>query len=251
MAKDKILITGGTGYLGRHIVIKLKKNFKIKLITRKDLKPENNLEICKTKNIFLEDETWWKKNLRDVKYLLHLAWDVDKNYQNKSTNLEYMAGTVKIAKIAKNCSSIKSFICIGSESEFGKGSEKKILKEETPVNIYGFAKLITKNFLEEIFNQSKINLIWLRIFKIYGGTDEKKFRLYPQIIKALKNKKKIKIHNPNTYCDYMEIEKAVDLIIENIFKNYSFTKNIYTKKRMKIESFVKTIENKIKIDNNY
>ena len=49
----------------------------------------------------------------------------------------------------------------------------------------------------------------------------------------------------------MEIEKAVDLIIENIFKNYSFTKNIYTKKRMKIESFVKTIENKIKIDNNY
>ena len=192
MAKDKILITGGTGYLGRHIVIKLKKNFKIKLITRKDLKPENNLEICKTKNIFLEDETWWKKNLRDVKYLLHLAWDVDKNYQNKLTNLEYMAGTIKIAKIAKNCSTIKSFICVGSESEFGNGCLKKTVKEEMPINIYGFAKLTTRNFLEEIFDQSKINLIWLRLFKIYGGTNEKKFRLYPQIIKALKNKNKKK-----------------------------------------------------------
>ena len=42
-----------------------------------------------------------------------------------------------------------------------------------PINIYGFTKLATKNFLEEIFDQSKINFIWLRLFKIYGGVNEK------------------------------------------------------------------------------
>ena len=251
MAKNKILITGGTGYLGSYIVNKLKKNLKIKLVTRSNLKAENNLEICKTKNIFSEDETWWKKNLRDVKYFLHLAWNVEKDYQNKLSNLEYMSGTIKIAKIVKNCSSVKSFICIGSEWEFGNGCQKRILKQEIPANVYGFAKVTTNNFLKEIFDQSKINLIWLRVFKIYGGVNEKKFRLYPQIIKAFKNKDKIKIYNPNLYCDYIEVEKAADKIIKNIFKNYSFTKNIYSKKRVKITSFIKKIENEIKIDNNY
>ena len=69
MALQKILITGGTGYLGSSIVKILAKNFEIKLIARNNLNFNNkNIEVIRIKDLMLLSDQWWRFHLKDIKY---------------------------------------------------------------------------------------------------------------------------------------------------------------------------------------
>mgnify|MGYP002005230553 CR=1 FL=1 len=118
MAKDKILISGGTGYVGTPLLKLLKKNYDIKLISRqKDI--HKDIEYIKTKNLFNENKKWWIKNLKDTKYFIFLSWDVSHSkYTSDFQNLKWMTQIIKIAKIARYNSKISSFICIGCCKSF-------------------------------------------------------------------------------------------------------------------------------------
>ena len=151
MAKDKILISGGTGYVGTPLLKLLKKNYDIKLISRQKAIHKDN-EYIKTKNLFNENKKWWIQTLKDTKYFIFLSWDVSHSkYTGDFQNLKWMTEIIKIAKIVRNNSSISSFICIGSGFEYGDGIYKKKIKIERPSTIYGFSKLTLFFFYNKYF----------------------------------------------------------------------------------------------------
>ena len=73
--KDKILITGGSGFIGSHIsTFFLKKNYRI---VNFDLKKKNNLEKFPNYEFIkgdIRDEENLRKAFKGIKHVFHLAY---------------------------------------------------------------------------------------------------------------------------------------------------------------------------------
>jgi nucleoside-diphosphate-sugar epimerase len=243
MALQKILITGGTGYLGSSIVKILAKNFEVKLIARNNLNFNNkNIEVIRIKDLMLLSDQWWRSHLKDIKYFIHIAWYVNhSDYVVNKKNLDWMCQTIKIADLIKKYSKVSKFIGIGSEMEYGEGIYKKKIEQQRPYSIYGFSKLTSFHFLEQIFLKTKIDFVWCRVFKLFGGENEVNTRLYPQIIKAKKIKKKIFLRNKNFYSDYLHVDIAAKHICNLLKIKKKKIINISSGKREKIKDFADRI----------
>ncbi len=166
-----ILITGGAGFIGHHIVEELidnnniiivdnlsnsnKQNINSKAIFYKiDIKDSEKLE-----NIFLEHE---------IIYIIHLAAQISSNYSFKfpiEDVKENIIGTINIINMAKKYKVKKIFV---SSSAAVYGDLKLMPIDEScitkPISNYGISKLTMEMYIEI----SDIDYMIFRISNVYG-----------------------------------------------------------------------------------
>jgi len=109
MKRQRVLVTGGTGFVGRVLVEKLPRNYKVRIFARKKLNIKNTEVFVGN----LLDENDIKKSLENTDIVVHLAAIIigDENevysFNVKSTEL-----LVNVASKAK----VKKFIFLSSEN---------------------------------------------------------------------------------------------------------------------------------------
>ncbi len=175
--KEKILITGGAGYIGSHIVeelIKSKEKVFIidnlstghkKLINKKAIffKCDIN-DIKKVQNII-------KKN--KITSIIHLAasLSVGESQKNpKKYKKNNIVGTKNLVKIAIKYK-IKNFIFSSTCAVYK--DKLKIVKENSALNPksnYGKTKLAGEKIISNFFNKKKVNYAILRFFNVAGAS---------------------------------------------------------------------------------
>jgi len=216
-----ILITGGTGLIGKQLVsiLKKKKDINLYLIIRKKKFPKKNIKkIYYVKNLFTISQNNWKKYLINIDTVIHLAWYAKPpHYLNSLKNLECLNGTIKLAKACTQ-SKVKKFISAGTCFEYFHNNRKLHINSKVePNSIYGTAKLSTYFFLSNIFASTKINFSWLRFFYILSKNDYKQ-KLVPSIINKLNQNKKVFLKTPYDKIDYLTVNKLSNVIVRIIFK---------------------------------
>ena len=188
MIKERILLIGGTGFLGHNLIIALKK--KGYSITSISSKIKSNNPKIKNVNYVKCDLS----NLRDLKkklidnydYVLNFAGNI--NHSNKKETVKvHFKGFQNLIKIFSK-KNIKLFLQVGSSLEYGKSKspqrEKYICK---PISVYGKAKYLASKALA----RSDIKkFIILRLYQVYGPF-QKYDRLIPFVIKKCLKKKTI------------------------------------------------------------
>ena len=98
------------------------------------------------------------------------------------------------------------------------------------------AKLNLKRYLNNLFSNSSINVVWLRLFYVYGPYQRSK-SLIPSLIDSYKKRKKFKIVNPKLKNDYIHIYEII-----NILKILISTKNVFKLINVKSKSLFSTGE---------
>ena len=238
-----ILITGITGFLGKHIVKYLpKKNYIV--ISRKKINLPKNFKVIIVKDIFSKKVNWWVKKLSKIKIVIHLAWAIDnKYYYNSSDNSKSFNGTLNLASACAK-KKIQKFIGIGTESEKYFIKYKKNNEEN---NLYSLYKYLTYQMLTKIFYKKIENFTWIRIPYLYGE-GEHKFKLKTIVEKAYIKKKIIKLKNPNKINNFIEVSKAARIIVKNIFKTHYKNNHIFNLlgQRMSVRKFTENILKKIR-----
>ena len=176
-----ILITGGAGYIGSHIVEQLtKKNNNIFILD--NLETGNKILINKRAN-FIKGDIKNKKLVNKIikeykiKTIIHLAayLNVSEAEKNKSkyrkNNIE---GTQNLLLACKN-SEVKNFIFSSSCSIYGniKGNVSEKIKPN-PQGYYAYTKFIGEKLVKKYSQNYKFKYGILRYFNVAGASESGK-----------------------------------------------------------------------------
>lgn len=191
MIKMKTLVTGGTGFVGSHLVDALvAKGKKVRCLVKKETdtahpKYFSNVEHLKKLGVEiiygnLTDKNSLKKAVKDVNVIFHLAAIArpmhipDKLYFE--VNIE---GTKNLLDAVKN-KKIKKIVCMSSISAIGPSRDGKPVNEKTiprPADVYGESKLAA----ERIIKESNLPVIILRPPMIFGPRDFEMLRFFKTV----------------------------------------------------------------------
>jgi dTDP-6-deoxy-L-talose 4-dehydrogenase (NAD+) len=168
----QVLVTGATGFIGRHVVpALLKQGYEIVAVARDPKKMQSmswksNVQFiaCDIHDPNLKSEKVF--GIPDV--LIHLAWPGLPNYRNISHIEKTLPADHRfIHKVV--FSGVKQVMVTGTCFEYGM--QNGMLNEDAqtaPENPYGLAKDTLRKLLESLQKTKPFTLQWLRLFYVYG-----------------------------------------------------------------------------------
>ena len=208
----KILVTGGAGYIGSHVVeqlIKIKKNVVIidNLSTgrKKLLNKKAKFFKCDIRNFKKLNEII-KRN--DIVSIIHLAACLSVSESEKKPK-KYFSNNVLGTKNLINCAllnNIKNFVFSSTCAVYKDGL--KIVSEKSklsPTSYYGKTKLLGEKMIIKNLNNKKINYAILRYFNVAGASRSGKIgqitkgdQLFKNLsVSSIKNHPKINVYGSN------------------------------------------------------
>jgi CDP-3, 6-dideoxy-D-glycero-L-glycero-4-hexulose-4-reductase len=251
--KQKILITGSTGFIGSNIInLLLKKDVYIYDVLRnKNKKNKKIRELKKNKNylpIFYRKFDELEKKLKKIKIDTVINCAAYYTSKNDIKNIENLVRTniifcSIILEVLKN--KIKKFINFGSMMEYSSGNHF------SPKNFYAITKYSFQK-IEDFYklNNKKIKFYNLKLFETYGDNDKRK-KIIPTIIKLYSQNKNITIVSKKLEMNFVHIESlliAINMIISNKVKEgeYCIKNNKFTNIRELINKLNKKLKKKIR-----
>ncbi len=210
----RILVTGGTGFIGKHLVKRLTgQEHELRLLSRN---PERygGLESKSTKFISgnLSDVTEWKDEVKEFnpRAAIHLAWEGIPDYSSVTSIKNLMQGINLYSLLAET--DCKQIISTGSGWEYGL--QRGSLAETTAINPHN-AFAAAKNSLHwvgrHLAEENGMQFDWLRIFYVYGP-GQREGAIIPYIIRCIKDGRIPEIKTPSASNDFVYIEDVVEAI---------------------------------------
>ncbi len=251
MEKDiknsKILVTGGAGFIGSHLVDALiKRGAKVIVI--------DNLSIGREKNINPRAE-FHKLDIRnfnqisplfnEVDYVFHKAalrlWECEENPAEAiKTNI---MGTFNVCQACVNAG-VKKIIAASSASVYGEGVYFPI-DENHPLNnysFYGAAKVANEQLFRAFWRKYGLNYITFRYFNVYGPRMDSRLVVMNFLNKIKKKERPIIFGNGLTTVDLIyinDVVKANILALKSKITNEVF--NICTGKETSLKELLEII----------
>ena len=218
--KTKILIPGGTGFIGYHLIFYLvKKGWIVHSLSK--FKPKKTRRVKGAKYIYCDVRD--KKKLRSkldkyYDYIVNLSGYVDHSNNQSITRIHFNGCKNLIFNYLNN--KPKKFIQIGSSIEYGKQrspqrENKKNLQET--YSTYGNAKLLSTKFLLEQKKKYNFPITILRLYLVYGPKQDLN-RLIPITIMNALKKVKFNCSAGKQLRDFVYIDDLINAIVKT-FKN--------------------------------
>ncbi len=180
----KILFTGGCGYIGSHCALHFLNNTNAELIIVDNLSTGflKNYEYLKSQfedriRLVREDLGECEEVFKQYKIdtVLHFGAFISVAESVSDPVLYYTNNTSKTLKLLSYCAKykVKNFIFSSTAAVYGEPDADEMPITESfvpsPINPYGWSKLMVETMLKDIAESSKINYIILRYFNVAGA----------------------------------------------------------------------------------
>lgn len=218
----KIFITGGTGFIGSHLMnFLVKTDIEIIALCRN----KSNCKIPLSKSPF-----WLRKELSEVTLndlkgidaIVHLATaGVSPQFAtwNELTDIN-INSSIKLIEMAKNAG-VKRFIASGTCMEYGTNHSFERIPSNAPLNPespYAASKAAGFQLINSFAIEESIELFYGRIFTAYGEGQFKR-NLWPSLKNAAIENKDFELFSGNDIRDFIPVEKVAFHFFKALFRN--------------------------------
>jgi len=175
--KENILITGGAGYIGSHIVRDIYSS-EMTPIVYDNLSTGNRESVLYGEFIKgdIADKDLVKKTIKkyNIKSVIHFAASIVVEESVKDPFKYYNNNSVNSLKLIETCvnNGIENFVFSSTAAIYGIPKKLPITENDelAPINPYGKSKLFTEMVLKDISNANKnFNYVALRYFNVAGA----------------------------------------------------------------------------------
>ncbi len=216
MNNNKILITGGAGFIGHHIIFKLLNDTNCKIISLDRLDYSGSYNRISE---MLEKNPKWRKRLKIVWHdlkaeinpivkkqlsnpdiILHVAASshVDRSIDDPmSFVMDNVVGTVNLLNYARGIKKIKKFLYFSTDEVFGPAPKGINYKEDDRYrsgNPYAASKAGGEEMCISFFNTYKLPIIITHTMNVIGERQHPE-KFFPKIINHVLKNKTLTIHS--------------------------------------------------------
>jgi len=225
LQNQKILVTGGNGYLGKFLVKKLQQEGgKVYIIDKNITENEQSFKV----DITHKDQvkTIVQQIRPDIVFHLAALLNRERNFDNfeRIDNVNYK-GTFNLLMALKDLP-YKNFIFTSTSEIYGSNQAPF---DETqlpdPMSPYSLSKTNSENLIRTFSKTYQKNYNILRLFNFYGENMPKQFFI-PQLIDALQNQKSFDMTLGEQTRDFLYINDVVNALVL-LAQNDKFTQETY------------------------
>ena len=220
LQSPNILVTGATGFIGKHVVnLLLERDCSVTIVARPSSKkfgiPKNrSVKQITTDDLFSESALWWHTTLKDVDLVIHLAWYVNHlDYLSSSENLKCLEGSINLARGAV-LAGVERIVAVGTCLEYAVLAKPiSIVDPLEPKSIYAASKSALFSFLTSYLQENEVSFCWPRLFFIHGE-GEQPTKLHSYLKRCIDNDQHIELRNANWELDFIEVVEAAREMVE-------------------------------------
>ena len=243
----KILVVGGTGFIGYHLAKKcLKKKWQVFSFSKNKPRKKRYL-----KNVtYLTGDLSKTKDLSKINqkydFVVNLGGYVDHTNKKKTYNSHFI-GCKNLAKILIN-KEIKSFVQLGSSGEYGKLKSPQLESiGGNPKSIYARSKFLASAYLLNLYKKIKFPVTILILYQAYGPRQDIN-RFIPIVIDACIKNKKFDCSDGKQLRDFIYIDDVINVILKALHSKKSKGEifNIGTGEPKKIKDVINFLTIKLK-----
>lgn len=214
----RIIVTGGSGFLGRHLLRALvKEGYQVKNI---DLRVNPEFE---TVVADVRDKEKMLAEIKDADLVFHLASLIEAGESVKEPQkyIDYnLDGTLNILE-AMRINGVGAMAFSSSAAVYGEPLRVPIEEDDRtmPINPYGMTKLAMEALLSSYVNSHGITGIALRYFNLYGPEEhhEPESHALPRFIKQIYNDQEVTVWGSGEHQrDYIHVRDIVDAHLKAI-----------------------------------
>lgn len=223
MTEARVLVTGGTGFVGRQVLRALSaRGVPIRAVIRAGSAARlpdglGDIDVRESGNLFGETAAWWEAACQGTSSVVHLAWvATPDSYLTASENLDCLLGTLTLAKGAARAD-VGRFLGAGTCFEYDLS--KRVLSIDTPLRPatpYAGAKAAAFQALSQWLPAQGVSFLWARLFYLYGeGEDPRKLVSY--LRKQLAAGLTADLTSGRQIRDYLDVREAGGLLADALY----------------------------------
>ncbi len=215
----RVILTGGTGFLGKYLTESLLKSGTevLSLLRSKQSISDAYNDLLMIK----EYEIGGKNSLpdeisNDYDTIVHLAWNDITDVNSDRHIKEYLPEHLDFLKeiIGRG---VNNVFVLGTCYEYGMCTGMINENHETqPITKYGIAKQKLSQELLAFQKKANFNITWARLFYVYGK-GQISSTIYNQLHEAIKNRENIfRMSNGDQLLDYLSVDEVTEILIKLI-----------------------------------
>ncbi len=212
-----ILVTGVSGFIGKHLIETLCERFNKDEILALTSKPITNCLYVLHNNYSFEND-FLKNSYPSIETIVHVGSFIPKDWSKANDWIECNSNITNTAKLLEvQIPKLKRFIYISTVDVYNSDS---IIMESTavnPISLYAHSKLYCEIMLQSWAKKNQIDLSILRIGHVYGPGEELYSKVIPATMrKLLKNEPLTISGSGNEVRSFIFVKDVVDVIINSI-----------------------------------
>ena len=263
-AGKNVLVTGGTGFVGSHLVEELINQGANVVTTFEYTDPssyfmvkgfDKKVTMAKV-DVAQYDEVFDLITKFEIEYIFHLAAQaiVTTAYANPRRTLESnIMGTTNVLESARLYPKVKAIVVASSDKAYGKLASGQYL-ETDPVrgdHPYDVSKSATDLISNMYFKTYQIPVVTTRFGNIYGEGDNNFSRIIPAIMKSLLNKETLELRSDGkSVRDYLyvkDVAKGYLMLAEKVDEIKGEAFNFGSNDTLSVIELIEEIEKELKI----
>lgn len=212
MFKKKVLVVGGTGFIGSNLVGKIRKKFDVYSLSL--TKPKKKFSDVRYLYCDITQKKKLKKKLnKNFNFIINLGGYIDHSKSKKTYKTHYL-GFKNLCEIFID-KKIEKFVQFGSCLEYGycKAPQNENQEGKNIKSDYTFGKQKATNYALNLYKKKNFPITIFRLFQAYGpGQDFK--RLIPQAINKFLKGEELNLSHGSQIRDFIYIDDVSEAILK-------------------------------------